>query len=177
MGKYLHHYETESAFTAAYNGEEYLEPWVSYTDETEGEEHVDYNKQPVPPITVKTITLNREQGTGNITGYTLEDVTEYMEQEVSFDDVLEAAYHVNGRKKYMFANFYEIDPEDVNDLNYFETWGEALDTNSFGHGDCCGTDLSNERMTWSNDAPYNGVSFSDGAFGKTLTLVTGEQDC
>lgn len=45
MGKYLHHYETESAFTAAYNGEDYLEPWVSYTDETEGQEHVDYNKR------------------------------------------------------------------------------------------------------------------------------------
>lgn len=34
MGKYLHHYETESAFTATYNGEDYIEPWVSYTNET-----------------------------------------------------------------------------------------------------------------------------------------------
>ena len=44
MGKYLHYFETESAFTDAYNGESYIEPWVSYTDETDGEEHVDYNK-------------------------------------------------------------------------------------------------------------------------------------
>ena len=44
MGQYLHHYETENAFNAAYNGNDYHEPWVSYTDETEGQEHVDYNK-------------------------------------------------------------------------------------------------------------------------------------
>ena len=44
MGQYLHHYETENAFNTAYNGSDYHEPWVSYTDETEGQEHVDYNK-------------------------------------------------------------------------------------------------------------------------------------
>lgn len=44
MAKYLHSFETESAFAAAYNGSDYLEPWVSYTDEIEGEEHVDYNR-------------------------------------------------------------------------------------------------------------------------------------
>jgi hypothetical protein len=49
MGKYLHLFDTESAFTAAYNGNDYLEPWVSYTDETEGQEHVDYNKSEFPP--------------------------------------------------------------------------------------------------------------------------------
>ena len=32
MGKYLHHYETESDFNTAYNGEDYIEPWVSYTE-------------------------------------------------------------------------------------------------------------------------------------------------
>ena len=45
--KYLHLFDTESAFTEAYNGSDYHEPWVSYTDETEGQEHVDYNKVPV----------------------------------------------------------------------------------------------------------------------------------
>lgn len=33
MGKYLHYYDTGSAFTAAYNGDEYMEPWVSYTEQ------------------------------------------------------------------------------------------------------------------------------------------------
>lgn len=42
--KYLHKFNTESAFTEAYNGSGYHEPWVSYTDETEGQEHVNYNK-------------------------------------------------------------------------------------------------------------------------------------
>jgi hypothetical protein len=47
MAKYLHLFDTEAAFNAAYNGNDYLEPWVSYTDETQGQEHVDYNKEPV----------------------------------------------------------------------------------------------------------------------------------
>ena len=44
MGKYLHLFDTESAFNAAYNGSDYLEPWVSYTDEDDFTPHVDYNK-------------------------------------------------------------------------------------------------------------------------------------
>jgi hypothetical protein len=46
MGKYLHKFNAEEDFNEAYNGDGYMEPWVSYTDEpeTEGEEHVDYNK-------------------------------------------------------------------------------------------------------------------------------------
>lgn len=44
--KYVHYYETVSAFTEDYEGEAYLEPWVSYTNEND---HVDYNKAPVPP--------------------------------------------------------------------------------------------------------------------------------
>lgn len=47
MGQYLHKFNTESAFSAAYNGSDYREPWVSYTDETQGQEHVDYNHQPI----------------------------------------------------------------------------------------------------------------------------------
>lgn len=39
--KYLHYYETASAFTESYDGENYLEPWLSYTDETQA---VNYNK-------------------------------------------------------------------------------------------------------------------------------------
>lgn len=34
MGKYLHHYETLSEFQQDYNGEGYIEPWVSYTENT-----------------------------------------------------------------------------------------------------------------------------------------------
>ena len=32
MGKYLHYYENQAAFEAAYNGSDYIEPWVSYTE-------------------------------------------------------------------------------------------------------------------------------------------------
>lgn len=44
MGKFLHLYDAISAFTQDYNGEAYVEPWVSYTEENE---HVDYNKVPL----------------------------------------------------------------------------------------------------------------------------------
>lgn len=44
MGKYLHKFDSEADFTSAYNGDDYLEPWVSYT-ETQNP-HVDYNKRP-----------------------------------------------------------------------------------------------------------------------------------
>ena len=32
MGKYLHKFENQAAFEAAYNGPDYIEPWVSYTE-------------------------------------------------------------------------------------------------------------------------------------------------
>ena len=32
MGKYLHYYGTQAAFETAYNGSDYIEPWVSYTE-------------------------------------------------------------------------------------------------------------------------------------------------
>ena len=42
MAKYVHLFETQADFTAAYNGSEYQEPWVSYTIQNE---EVDYNKE------------------------------------------------------------------------------------------------------------------------------------
>lgn len=41
MGQYLHKFATQSGFESAYFGEDYLEPWVSLTDENEA---VHYNK-------------------------------------------------------------------------------------------------------------------------------------
>ena len=49
MGQYLHLFDTVSAFTEAYNGEAYQEPWVSYTEETSA---VTYNK-PTPAEQVR----------------------------------------------------------------------------------------------------------------------------
>ena len=42
MQDYLHLFESQSAFSSAYTGEEYHEPWVSYTMETSA---VTYNKK------------------------------------------------------------------------------------------------------------------------------------
>jgi len=45
MAKYLHLFDSENAFQSAYNGEDYEEPWVSFTSAaTVQEQHVDYNK-------------------------------------------------------------------------------------------------------------------------------------
>lgn len=44
MGQFLHKFDTESAFSAAYNGNDYHEPWVSLVDENG---QVDYNKHVV----------------------------------------------------------------------------------------------------------------------------------
>ena len=46
MGKYLHLYHTQEQFETAYDGSDYLEPWVSFTEDVE---RVDYNKQQTPP--------------------------------------------------------------------------------------------------------------------------------
>ena len=42
--KYIHSFETVSAFTEEYTGSGYTEPWVSYTKENQ---KVDYNRVPV----------------------------------------------------------------------------------------------------------------------------------
>ena len=55
MGKYLHRFDAEEDFNEAYNGEDYIEPWVSYTDETEGEEHVDYNRTTGNKVVINAI--------------------------------------------------------------------------------------------------------------------------
>lgn len=58
MAQYLHLFETENEFTSAYTGENYNEPWVSYTEENE---KVKYNKtrQDIlleTPLTLEALT-------------------------------------------------------------------------------------------------------------------------
>ena len=63
MAKYLHLFETENAFSAVYDGEDYLEPWVSLTMETSA---VNYNKaeEPVGEIWLDLSTGGYVQPTG-----------------------------------------------------------------------------------------------------------------
>ena len=46
MAKYIHRFNTTQEFENAYNGDKYIEPWVSYTRENE---QVDYNYH-IPPM-------------------------------------------------------------------------------------------------------------------------------
>ena len=62
MAKYLHKYQSESAFKPDYDGEFYHEPWVSLTKGVGNKEYgrVDYNKNPrAVPLTFRM----RESGT------------------------------------------------------------------------------------------------------------------
>ncbi len=53
MESYIHLYETNDEFTAAYNGPDYVEPWLSLTEENNA---VNYNKPKLTAITFDSIT-------------------------------------------------------------------------------------------------------------------------
>ena len=53
MESYIHLYETNSEFTAAYNGPDYKEPWLSLTEENMS---ISYNKPKLTAINFGTIT-------------------------------------------------------------------------------------------------------------------------
>lgn len=55
MGVYIHHYNSaETEFNPTYWGDDYLEPWVSYTEDIE---RTDYNKDPKDVYTGKYLTI------------------------------------------------------------------------------------------------------------------------
>ena len=51
--KYIHLFKTNSEFTEAYNGPDYIEPWLSLTEETMT---IDSNKPKLTAITFGSIT-------------------------------------------------------------------------------------------------------------------------
>lgn len=60
MGPYIHLFDTEAEFNAAYNGNDYVEPWVSYTVQSD---RVDYNKKGSPYLSVPLTVSALENGT------------------------------------------------------------------------------------------------------------------
>ena len=59
MGKYIHLFETNNEFISAYTGDDYLEPWVSYTEQTDD---VNYNKSLLEtPLTFEIISAGTIQ--------------------------------------------------------------------------------------------------------------------
>ena len=69
MAKYLHYYETDSAFEADYNGVAYVEPWLSFAEESD---RVDYNK--AANITEITYDFHLDLATIEKLGITCEDL-------------------------------------------------------------------------------------------------------
>ena len=55
MESYIHLYETNSEFTAAYNGPDYKEPWLSLTEENM---EVNYNKPKSIDFSTEPLTFN-----------------------------------------------------------------------------------------------------------------------
>ena len=132
MGKYIHLFDTASEFNEAYNGDKYLEPWVSLTEEGE---QVKYNKTYREKMygTPLTFVVNSP---GNICWKTsasdFQNVVEYSKNDgewttitASTEGVLipvvagdkvafrgtNASYHYNERKNFFSGTTCEFDLE------------------------------------------------------------------
>ena len=185
MGKFLHKFNAEEDFNEAYNGEEYIEPWVSYTDvpEMEDEEHVDYNKQPIPPITLKYVHI-AHTGQGQYAFEIITDeVVEYDDVNVPFYDLVEDYILASeddssnpptyGQRGVIFGYFNgEMTKDNMNNPIEEMTGGACsrdADPTAFGsyllttmHGNMTLYDFHTQR-------------FSEDAFGKTIYIRLDDQ--
>jgi hypothetical protein len=109
--KYVHYFETSSEFSAAYNGADYLEPWVSVTKEND---EINYNKEAFVTVRTELMGENRE--------YVLADVTEYYGPAVSFITLMGPAFAISGETG-LDVNFYlgaTVEEDDQGDyINMF----------------------------------------------------------
>ena len=102
MGKYIHLFETETEFNSAYTGDNYDEPWVSYTMETSG---ITYNKSEYEkllgtPLTFKIISAGTIVWKASNTALTR--TIEYKLNAVRDEDVVMpnlAGYTINDTTK------------------------------------------------------------------------------
>lgn len=151
MAKYLHLFDSASAFTEAYNGNDYHEPWVSYT---EANEHVDYNKIPIVPLTFEVLS----SGTINFGNYRVENETtiEYRKNGGEWTEIQSSPMGLDWH-----TNLY--------------TGGTEIQVNS---GDIVCFRGSNE--TYSNDGwAFYGFCPSTCVFnlkGNIMSLLGGEKD-
>ena len=87
MGQYLHYYEQQAKFVEDYEGENYVEPWVSYTDEDDRTPRVDYNRR----TSVKVEYRNRTEDT-------VYEIIEYnVFDTVDFDEMFEPVFRNFGK--------------------------------------------------------------------------------
>ena len=52
MTKHIHRFQSQAEFETAYNGSEYIEPWLSYTETKGVDYNIDYNKIPFTIVVV-----------------------------------------------------------------------------------------------------------------------------
>lgn len=112
MGKYLHEFDTVSAFTQAYTGETYEEPWVSLTNETSA---VTFNRS---PYFGKGLVFDMAQSASAAWYYSLGDDTNF---KLIYDDS-EAIVLAEPNRSEM-PNTYEIDS------NAYEDWVDEAGEN------------------------------------------------
>lgn len=111
--KYVHNFDTTSAFTESYNGAEYEEPWVSYVKETEA---VNYNKEKkwlriFEEGYGSSYTLEEEEVLNNIFNYW------YIAPEVVSEEV-EAEIREDIEIYYVYSLTDDFDREDPNTYMY-----------------------------------------------------------
>lgn len=170
MAKYLHLYESESAFNVEYNGNDYIEPWVSYTEETQGEEHVDYNKLPLK-ITVKVV---HDEYDGQSLSIVVDMVIEYDDTDVPLNDLMAPVFelHDSGNRQINVV-FYDFDGElRPNDM---------INENAFAEGSSC-TQFTKGDIFYRvspEDSPYDFTNerFKDTAMGTTISVRYGPPLC
>ena len=83
MAKFLRKYVSKQAFENDYNGDAYLEPWVSYTKESDVTEQVDYNKHALEiPIRIYRFSdsslIMTKKTSGSVLTITPEDIMQFL---------------------------------------------------------------------------------------------------
>ena len=148
--KFIHNFDTVSAFTESYNGEGYEEPWVSYVKETEA---VNYNKGKkwlrISTYGDGTYTSEEEEVLNNIFNYWYIEHPEeaaYEEVEAEIREDIEI-YYVGGLTD-------DFDREDPNTYMYKMTPTRVSYTN--GSGSASFYISNGECLAGQFDAPNTG---------------------
>ena len=164
MGKYLHLFETESAFNTAYNGETYEEPWVSYTEETEGQEHVDYNKE---NMVIVNYYHRKYEGASFVT--VLDEVIGYkLETPIFFADMFEPAFRHFGTDNSVTCSLYDGENENDNRFGYGFSCYDHFIVNNLG-----------KDKDYTGELPWDWETgkFREDMGGKVISIYIGGSVC
>ena len=165
--KYLHKFSSLADFEAAYNGSDYLEPWVSITPANENL-RVDYNKH----LTNADFDLVVDYAQGEDDWYAIvqskEDIHILSKESDSY------VYVVDDDCSILPSNVNEGQTINVRILNYH---GETVDL-SLEFWDTGSTEVrASDTISYDNNIDYVVVyAFDDGENPKTVCVYIGREN-